>query len=501
MAAGRFRQPANPHLVRIDWNNPLTRGLVIALLPDTTGRMVNIANPSIQFTQGGLAATMGAGRYGRHFAKATANASTIYNANRTGSLSPGNSGIVLLHGITASGNGNGLVGFNASNAGFYIGSGGQLGLTIASSVVATGTTTIVGPAVLGWSALTGNYKLYLNGVDDTNTSSGSTFGISGLIDRVGIFSGGTHQGTSSQALILQWSRQLSPAEHKALARNPWQVFTRTARDVLVAAGGVTNNPLTAPLGTLTLTGLVPTITQGNSTTAPLGTLTLTGLVPTLTQGHSVTAPLGTATLTGLVPTFSQPVALTAVLGTVTLTGLVPTLTQGNSQTAPLGTATLTGLVPTFSQSSGNELTAVLGTITLTGLVPTLTQGNSVTVPLGTATLTGLVPTFSNGASASVAVTGGGTRGYTRRHFVEIKGKLHWVDTQQEAIELLRLAALADVPAKVIQQPKKKAALKAPQADVEMFQAEMQQQIQQEADEREQSRLLDEDDDDVMWLLL
>lgn len=128
------------------------------------------------------------------------------------------------------------------------------------------------------------------------------------------------------------------------------VSTQPISTLEVAAGG--NNTLAAPLGTLTLTGLVPTFTQGNSLTAPLGTLTLTGLVPTITQGNSVTAPLGTLTLTGLVPTFTQPINLTAVLGTMTLTGLVPTFDQGGNQsiTAPLGTLTLQGLVGSFAQT-------------------------------------------------------------------------------------------------------------------------------------------------------
>lgn len=93
--------------------------------------------------------------------------------------------------------------------------------------------------------------------------------------------------------------------------------------------------MVAPLGSLTLTGLTPTITQGNTLAAPLGQLTLTGLVPTITQGNSLAAPLGSLTLTGLVPTFVQSVA-----GNVTMT-------------APLGIMTLTGLVPTFAQSGGS----------------------------------------------------------------------------------------------------------------------------------------------------
>lgn len=117
------------------------------------------------------------------------------------------------------------------------------------------------------------------------------------------------------------------------------------------AGAATDNPMTAVLGTETLTGLVPSITQGNSLTAVLGTETLTGLVPSITQGNTLASVLGTETLTGLVPSFAQGQSLIAVLGTETLTGLDPTFSQTAAQIllAELGTATLTGLVPVFSQ--------------------------------------------------------------------------------------------------------------------------------------------------------
>ncbi len=182
----------------------------------------------------------------------------------------------------------------------------------------------------------------------------------------------------------------------------------------VAAGS--NNTMAAPLGTLTLTGLVPTITQNVSLTAVLGTITLTGLVPAITHGNSLTAVLGTLTLTGLVPTVAQGNGMTAPLGTLTLTGLVPTVTQGNTLAGVLGTLTLTGLAPTFDQTGPNIITAPLGVLTLNGLVPTITQTG------GGYGLGGTAPA--------------GSAGKHRRKLVEIDGETFEVGNKREALQLL-----------------------------------------------------------------
>ncbi len=172
------------------------------------------------------------------------------------------------------------------------------------------------------------------------------------------------------------------------------------------------------LGVMTLTGLAPDISQGNSIAADLGTVTLTQLVPTLgnTANQGITAPLGTITLTGLTTAATQGNSQTAPLGTVTLTQLVPTLTQGNSQTAPLGTVTLTQLVPVFNQSEGEV--APLGTITLTGLVPTFDQTGTTTT--------------GGGVGGGKGKKGRGTR----TQYVEIDGELYPVRDEAHAQEIL-----------------------------------------------------------------
>jgi hypothetical protein len=133
----------------------------------------------------------------------------------------------------------------------------------------------------------------------------------------------------------------------------------------VTPGGA--NSLTAPLGTLTLSALVPTFQQSVSIVAPLGTLTLSGLVPTFAQANSLTVPLGALTLAGLVPQFAQGTLLSVPLGSLTLSGLIPSFSQGNSLGAPLGQLTLSGLIPSFAQTGPQSMIAPLGALILVGL--------------------------------------------------------------------------------------------------------------------------------------
>jgi hypothetical protein len=148
------------------------------------------------------------------------------------------------------------------------------------------------------------------------------------------------------------SGALSDSDMAEFMRNPWQALL-PHDDIMSSASASSNVTLDAALGTLTLTGLVPAITQGNIIAAPLGTVTLTGLVPSITQGNSLTAVLGTLTLTGLVPTFAQGQSLLPPLGTLTLTGLAPTMGSSQSMLADFGVMTLTGLAPSFEQSGGS----------------------------------------------------------------------------------------------------------------------------------------------------
>ena len=74
------------------------------------------------------------------------------------------------------------------------------------------------------------------------------------------------------------------------------------------AGG-TSNAVSAPLGTLTLTGLAASLVAAFIISAPMGVVTLTGLAPSIVGvSTAITAPLGSLTLTGLTPTIPASAA-------------------------------------------------------------------------------------------------------------------------------------------------------------------------------------------------
>lgn len=101
-------------------------------------------------------------------------------------------------------------------------------------------------------------------------------------------------------------------------------------------------------------------------------------IPAIVAGaNTLAAPLGQLTLAGLIPTFAQTAnrQLAAPLGTLTLSGLIPSFVQTGSQVlvAPLGQLTLSGFAASFDQSGPQAIVAPLGTLTLVGLPPAFTQ--------------------------------------------------------------------------------------------------------------------------------
>jgi hypothetical protein len=162
------------------------------------------------------------------------------------------------------------------------------------------------------------------------------------------------------------------------ARPQGSAYDIGAFELVVASG----NSIAVPAGSLTLTGLAPTVSQtaNNAIAVPAGTLTLTGLAPTVTSGanQTVAVPLGTLTMTGLAPTVNatanQSIAVPA--GALTLTGLAPTVTSGANQTiaVPVGTLSLAGFAPSIAQTANNVIAVPAGTLALQGYAPTITGG-------------------------------------------------------------------------------------------------------------------------------
>lgn len=156
---------------------------------------------------------------------------------------------------------------------------------------------------------------------------------------------------------------------------------------------------------------------GVGRTADVGTLTLSGIEPTLatTGPQSRTADIGTITLTGIEPVLSTPPvqSRTADVGALTLTGIEPTLTitGPQSRTADVGVLTLTGIEPVLASPTPQSRTADVGTLTLAGVDPSLSSGAapiSVAVDIGTVTLAGREPSLTVATAPAITLGSGAT---------------------------------------------------------------------------------------------
>lgn len=167
-------------------------------------------------------------------------------------------------------------------------------------------------------------------------------------------------------------------------RGPYSVgrYFRPSSDAFTPPPNITVAP---PAGSLTLTGLIPTVTAtaNQLIQPPVGTLTLTGFAPTVLTPVTIPVPAGSLSLTGFAPVVSVGAAVTVSppAGSLTLTGNVPTVVVSDNQlvAVPAGSLGLTGLVPTVSATQNVLIDAPLAQLTITGLAPTV-QGD-VVIPI------------------------------------------------------------------------------------------------------------------------
>lgn len=183
----------------------------------------------------------------------------------------------------------------------------------------------------------------------------------------------------------------------------------------LAASG-TNTAVNPGAGTLSITGLAPTVVQSNNqAVAPgAGILAITGLAPSVTQSNNISAAPGTGTLTitGFAPTISQPQTAAPGAGTLTITGFAPSVTQAINQAVNPGAGTLTisGFAPAITQSANQNINPGVGALALTGFAPAVAQSaNQFIAPgAGTMVITGYAPTVTQATGSPNLTPGAGT---------------------------------------------------------------------------------------------
>lgn len=204
----------------------------------------------------------------------------------------------------------------------------------------------------------------------------------------------------------------------------WEYASGGGNTVAVPSGSLTlsgltptvvstaNQTVSVPAGSVALSGFAPTVTATDHQTiaVPAGSLSLTGFAPSVSvsAANSIQVPVGTLSLTAFAPTIAvsgnQTVSVPA--GVLTATGLAPTVISSDHKTVavPSGALTVTANAPTVNVSADQVIQIPAGSLSLSGYAPSVVQSDNqlIVVPLGTISMSGRVPSVSNGAGGGTA---------------------------------------------------------------------------------------------------
>lgn len=399
------RQP--PGMARIDWNNPITRGLRAAWMASSANMLVNsvqgsgvgdltaTGSPPIVPTPYGLGYDFNGSS---QFLTNTSNSAVtdvpctffVFCNPRVVDGRP----LTISTGTTA----DDVIGFQLSstniNAQHYDGGTNALAYTSISTSI--------------WYSFTGQFlsdsrAIYVNG-RLSNRTTGAVAAASG-INRVTIgyapWSSGEYlNGTI--ALPMMWNRALSDEEILSVSINPWQLFA-TQRRLWFApsGGGATTTTINAETGAFALTGAAATLNRG---LVPLDaqptSYTVDGTAATLLRGWNLDAQPGTFAVSGTAATLARGWNLDAQPSTFAVSGTDATLARGWNLDAQPGAFELTGIAATleYVQPGATTLDGQPGVFAISGAAATLTYVQLthyvIDAAPGTFTFTGVAGTLT-----------------------------------------------------------------------------------------------------------
>lgn len=354
--AKRYSQPQGN--ARIDWGNPITKGLVGAYLPQginavTNAAAVSITAPKTATKQGsGLLFAGGTevAKYDSYQPGIPFTAVTLLVPNFSSS-SATRQGVWVYQAISGSAqNRLRLIWLDATN-GFYLDINGGFAYKCKPTFAAGDAIALAYTR----AGVTSSNQFYVNGVaatttqvvDTSNTGLPSPAAPLWLGDDVEFASGKRLNGTI--ALHLHFSRVLTGAEIKSLSENPWQIFAPAARSIWVpvAAGGDTYT-LTADSGSFALTGQATGLALNRVLSAASGSFALTGQAAGLAVNRTLSAASGSYSLTGqnatltYTPTSTATYTLAAASGSFAVSGQDVVLAYNRVLSAANGSYLLTG---------------------------------------------------------------------------------------------------------------------------------------------------------------
>lgn len=254
-------------------------------------------------------------------------------------------------------------------------------------------------ASLSWAPNTTTIRNYIGGgLSRTDTVGASSVTQSNASKRCTI--GYDFAATSSTnlvgdvALVAVFEPEWAAERHALFARDPWALLIEQAPIVIGAtAAGATAYTLTAAQGSFTLTGQAATLKRGLSLTAAAGSFTHSGQAATLKRAIPLTASVGTFTLSGQAATLRVGRVVTAASGAFTETGQAASLLAARILPAGVGSIVLTGQDAGLLATGSYRLSASPGALTLTGQSAGLYRARLHTAAVGTFALSGQAAGF------------------------------------------------------------------------------------------------------------
>jgi len=267
--------------VRVDWGNPLTRGLAFCAVYSepirrdvvTNERATNFGTNSVKtvVTSAGIGIT---GDQSSDYAIGWSPLVVTSDGAGTGdftflSLSAPISESTVFCLIGQSVAGTAPQGFLFANtANNYSGSAGRITFGSASGLLQTGTTAVDGRFHVFVGSRTGTTNtIDVDGIEAaTGTlTAGDIHASTARLTIAGLpgYTGWKGASAHPQVMNAAWNRGLSRAERVAIGHNPWQLFAPLSRPVFVpsaaAAGIYTLSSATYAPGSITATGVTPRV--------------------------------------------------------------------------------------------------------------------------------------------------------------------------------------------------------------------------------------------------
>jgi len=355
--------------VEIDWSNPLTNSLAVAVSPVGSYGMTKLLGPNpITFvgTPAQTVSNKGVGKTGGYMAsQAGLNDAPLsifirciitYSAATKGIFSFGD---VATEGIPRI-----LIQQNNLSLRIYN--------VVGEYVFTSGNVITLGkPIDIAYTHNGSSGALYVDGVriyEDSSTFSSGTNRFANWY----VFSGYSGIPSGSMLEHFQWSRALSASEIKSLSANEYQLFKPQSRSLWIP-------------GTVSGGGVATVIPIGQQATGSVGTLVATGAAKALPAGVSASSAVGTPSAKGAAKASPTGVSAAAAVGALSAKGAALGTPLGVSATASVGTPTVIAgaNIPATAIPTGVAANAAVGTPVATGAARAAPIGVQASASVGT----------------------------------------------------------------------------------------------------------------------